>query len=137
MAQKGQPIPVERGTLTFPWGKNRYVIEVTGMAAITQSEIVEIIGPNMNGYPSCCCNVILYSAVLSGNYMNSDEQSMCALSGMFGEAELQLGSGEIWSGTIVVSNSKFEGQYNQKKGKLTFGIQYTGKPIVTRVKAGE
>ena len=136
------PIPtayirVERGTLVFPWGKNRHTIEVHALSPAEESvEVKGFSGPRMDGYDNNATGRPANKVSLIGSYTASDTTAMIARTGMRGSAAIQLGTGELWEGTCILVSSKFIGEWNGNTAKVEIVIQFNGKVTRTPIAAG-
>lgn len=131
-----QYIPTERGTLTFPWGENRRVIEVVGIVAEDVVEVVPFQGPGMGGQENHATHPQRNIVSLVGPYTASNEASMLACSGLRGDAEIQMGTGEKWAGEVLLISSRLTSKYVSKTAQLEMAIKFIKNTAVTRIPAG-
>jgi len=136
MARDQAYIPIERGTLDFPWGKNRRVIEVLGMAAENMVEALPFQGPGMGGQENYATHPARDVVKLIGVYTASNETSMIALAGLRGNATIQMGSGETWAGEVLLISSKLVSSYLSKTAALEMVVRFNKDTTVTRIGAG-
>lgn len=131
MAMEGNYIPVERGTLTFPWGANRLVIEVIGMQADHSAPTISTLGPADLGSGKTTFSVgdRSYKFNISGKYTNKTGGATIDVV-QYGEASIQFGTGEKWTGNVKVVAGQWRGRYPDKKADCSFSIVFDGKPTI-------
>lgn len=118
MPLQGAYIAVERGTLVFPWGKNKTTIEVMAVMPATEEVApVDFSGPGMDGYSNNATPRPSNTVMLRGSYVASDTTAMIGRTGMRGTGTIQLGTGETWAGTCILVSSEFIGDYGQKQNQ--------------------
>jgi len=98
-------ISAERGTLEFPWGKNRYTIEVLGLKPSDTVENLTFSCPNKNGYEFNIAKRPIKVVDIFGVYTGSDVAAQLAIAGLIGSATIQIGTGELWTGNVRVISS--------------------------------
>lgn len=136
MGFQGRLIPFERGTLSFPWGDNRHIVDILQISAIDDPERIKTMGPGMVGYGNNATGRAVKRLEILGNYTVSAAAGMIAFSELRGSATIQLGSGETWTGNIIVLSSALTGQVVNKLAVVKLSIEFYGATTITRVGAG-
>ncbi len=132
----GAYIPVERGTLTFPWGTNRMVVQVESSAPNDEVTKLTFMGPGKQGYHMNVTTRPIKSVVIRGKYTASDVVSQFSMAGLRGSADIQFGIGERWSGSVMTIKSSGGFNYNDLSGSIEMTLEYYGAVPVTPNAAG-
>lgn len=132
----GAFIPITRGTLTFPWGKNRMVVQVQAYQPVDEVSVRTFQGPGRQGYKMTGTNRPDKRVTIRGKYTASDVASQFAMAGLRGAGEIQFGTGEKWAGNFItqkVSGDLIEGN---KSGDIEMALEFYGAVTVTPNAAG-
>lgn len=136
MSIAGAYIPVVRGTLTFPWGSNRMVVQVDSAMPNDEVRKLTFMGPGKSGYN---INVTLRpekTVVIRGKYTASDVISQFAMAGLRGAADIQFGTGEHWIGNVMTLRNSAGFNYNETSGSIEMKLEFYGAVTVTSNAAG-
>jgi hypothetical protein len=137
-------ISAERGTLIFPWGANRYTIEVLGLKPNDTVENLTFSCPNRQGYEFNVSKRPIKVVDIFGVYTGSDVQAQLAIAGLLGSANIQIGTGETWTGSVRVMSSaaNVERPIDQsttnmpKRIEVNLRCRFYGQVLITPIPAG-
>lgn len=136
MPISGAFIPVERGTLSFPWGINRMVVQVDSLIPGDTVTKLTFMGPSKNGYHMNITTRPMKTVMVRGKYTASDVASQFGMAGLRGAADIQFGNGEHWIGNVITIKASSGFNYNDLSGSIEMTLEFYGAVTVTSNAAG-
>lgn len=131
----GGYIRAERdSTVKFPWGSDNCVIEVASMKAVESAEVLDFPGPGMNGYSNNTTSRPMNAISVRGKQTTGELPSQVGLVGIRVAVDIALGNGERWAGSMLISKSVWDGDYNTREAFVQLDGIFRG--AVTRTPVG-